>query len=178
MATGLVEPVDGGYGLTAEGLRYIDTISLKDEQPRVQPKIVTQIACQNEKGEWLLYRRNRQPFRGSIGFPYGKIHLGETVLAAAEREFTDKTGLTATLQHRGEVYITAVEKGELISHMLSHLFTGVVTGGELKAETEYGECFWATVDPAGTDYFPGFREELKLLEGRTDHFFEELYFDL
>lgn len=70
MKEGLVtKRSDGQYELAAEGKLYADRLSLQSFTPRVQPKIVTLIACQNEHDEWLLYERKRQPLIGQIGFP-------------------------------------------------------------------------------------------------------------
>lgn len=178
MASGWVNKSGGAYALTSTGLLEVDRLSSVDSKPRIQPKIVTLIACKNERGEWLVYRRTRQPFKGLVGFPYGKIHLGEKVGAAAKREFKDKTGLDAALTHRGDVYLTIYDKaGELISHMLTHVFSGDVTGGKLKTESEMGTCFWQDLKKLPTkQWFPGFKEELSLLENTTGHFFEEYTF--
>ncbi len=178
MASGWVNKSAGAYALTPTGLLEVDRLSSVDSQPRIQPKIVTLIACSNEAGEWLVYRRARQPFKGLVGFPYGKIHLGEKVGAAAKREFKEKTGVDAALTHRGEVYLTVHDKeGELISHMLTHVFSGKVTGGTLREASEMGKCFWQDVKklPA-KQFFPGFKEELALLSKGEERFFEEYTF--
>ncbi|MDO8638731.1 MAG: NUDIX domain-containing protein, partial [Candidatus Daviesbacteria bacterium] len=99
---GLVKKkADGKYELTSEGIGFTDRLSLSNFKPRIQPKIITLIVCQNKNGEFLLYKRGKQPFLGYTGFPYGKIHLGEKITQAAERELKEKTGLFAKLNHRG-----------------------------------------------------------------------------
>lgn len=153
------------YQLTPQGFEYVDRLSSAMRQPRIQPKIVTLAACQNSQGEWLLYRRAREPFRGRVGFPYGKIHLGEKVQEAAERELFDKTGLRASLCHLGEAYIAAYRKKELISHMLCHVFLAEELAGASFAESSIGECFWAKLEDIPRDeQFPGLAELLILVE--------------
>lgn len=165
----LVAHRENHYSLTAAGLRYVGQLSSLTEQPRIQPKIVTQIVCQNPKGEWLLYRRNRQPFKGLVGFPYGKIHLGETIQEAASRELQEKTGLSATLTHIGEAYVITRQKNELISHMLFHIFQAASVRGDLVEEGDYGQFFWQSITaPKSKQYFPGFHEIYQAI--MADHF--------
>jgi 8-oxo-dGTP diphosphatase len=153
------------YVLTPQGYDYVDRLSTAMRQPRIQPKIVTLAACQNEAGEWLLYRRAREPFRGKVGFPYGKIHLGEAVQQAAERELFDKTGLRASLKHLGEAYIAAYHKRELISHMLCHVFVAEELAGTPYTESSIGECFWARLeDIPVSEQFPGLAHLVGLVE--------------
>ena len=80
---------DGRYALTPGGNDYAERMSLTIMKPRFQPRVVTLICCQNEAGQYLLYRRARQPLYGMVSFPYGKVHLGEGIYAAAERELRD-----------------------------------------------------------------------------------------
>ncbi|HVE80646.1 MAG TPA: NUDIX domain-containing protein [Candidatus Dormibacteraeota bacterium] len=143
---GLVEKTDDGlYELTPEGKVRADQFSLQLFKPRLQPRIVTLIVCQNEEGQWLMFRRRRQPLYGQVGFPYGKLHIGESVKEAAERELKEKTGLSVALTHRGDGYISICEEGEPVSQILFHLFYGQSPSGKLKARVKAGESFWADI---------------------------------
>lgn len=175
MKQGLVQHQGNYYSLTAAGMRHVDQLSSLTEQPRIQPKIVTQIACQNSDGEWLLYRRNRQPFKGMIGFPYGKIHLGETIQVAANRELKEKSGLTANLTHIGEAYVISYEQDQLVSHMLFHIFLAKDFRGNLTEEGDYGQFFWQKITPTKADqYFPGFIEIYQAISTKHHPFFLEV----
>lgn len=169
---------DGRYELTPAGKLFADKLSLKSFQPRILPNIVTLIACKNQKGEFLLYKRKRQPFLGLIGFPYGKIHLGEKIADAAKRELKEKTGFSATLTHKGDVYITTFQNGELISHVFCHVFSGETPKGQLKRDTEIGKCFWAKIkDIKAKNYIPGFLPVYRILKQKNpDKFFKEFTF--
>ncbi len=164
----------GLYRLTADGLHYTDGLSQENFQPRIQPKIVTLLACQNDAGGWLLYRRGRQPFHGLLGFPYGKIHLGETIQEAAERELKEKTGLVADLAHAGDAYLTVFQRDEIISQMFCHIFVGSNATGIVMEKSEIGECSWQSIDKLGDDYMPGFREIFSHLNTGGDRFFDQI----
>lgn len=174
---GVVGKYLGKYSLTSKGKRYAARISLKTMRLRVQPKIVTEIVCKNSKVEFVLYKQKRQPFIGEIGFPYGKIHLGEKIAEAAAREFKEKTGLSALLTHRGEIYSSVYEKSELVSHMLIHVFTCSKPKGKLIEANDDGEYFWGDPSTFAQDdkLMPATKEILKLLnKNSTRLFFDEI----
>lgn len=163
---GYVRKKDDGYELAPKGLQFIDTLSMKTWQPRIQPKIVTLIVCQNSKGEWLLYRRMKSPFYGMVGFPYGKVHLGERLEEAVLRECEEKIKIAVSqAAHIGDAYVVVYEEGEVISHMLAHVFRAELPKGS--GEKVGGDCFWAKVDdPADPEYIPGFTEIFRIVAER------------
>jgi ADP-ribose pyrophosphatase YjhB (NUDIX family) len=143
---GYVSRTQGGYCLTAEGKRYVERVSIKEFKERIQPKIVTLAVVKNTKGEYLLYKRRRMPMRGLIGFPYGKVHLGERLEQAAHRELGEKTGLSATLKLRGHMYLTVHDEEELVTQMLCHVFAGREPMGDLREEFPAGDSFWRRIE--------------------------------
>ncbi len=168
---GLIELKTGHYYLTAKGKQHVDRISFTTLHTRVQPKIVTLIVLK-EKNKYLLYERKRMPFIDHVGFPYGKIHLEERILEAADRELLEKTGLRANLKHRGDVYLTVHDETELISHMLCHVFSGSKITGDLK-----GECFWSPIESIPkSKLIPGVAQIEKLLKENKSNFFFAEYF--
>jgi 8-oxo-dGTP pyrophosphatase MutT (NUDIX family) len=172
-----VKRPDGRYELTPEGQRYVDGLSLETFVPRIQPRIVTLIACQNQAGEWLFLRRKRQPLLGTVGFPYGKIHLGETVAGAAKRELAEKTGLTAELTHRGDGYITICQQSEPVSQIMFHLFYGKDPQGEAQ-NTATGTVFWAPISARDDTYLPSVLDLIRLIQEQPNRFFVELTYQL
>ena len=136
----------GTYKLTSTGKRFVDTLSLETMRPRVQAKIVVLLACRDRLGRWLLMKRKVQPLLGQIGFPYGKMHLGETIHEAAHREMEEKTGLDGKLEHRGDGYITILENKKPVSEIYFHLFYCMGPTGYLKSEHKSGEVFWSDID--------------------------------
>ncbi len=177
---GYIQKTKNGYRLTAAGKRYADRVSLEKFEERVQPKIVTLIACKNKQGQFLLYRRKRQPFSGKIGFPYGKIHLGEKIADAVARELHEKAGLRAQLVHRGDVYITVYDNAEVVTHMLCHVFFGDRPEGTLTPQSSIGEFFWEYPRAVRlTQGIPGFREIARLLgKNGSGRFFAEYFLDV
>jgi ADP-ribose pyrophosphatase YjhB (NUDIX family) len=177
---GLVQKSDSHYSLTSNGIRYSSQLSLKTFQPRLQPKIVTLIASQNADEEWLLYRSKRQPFSDKIGFPYGKIHLGEKIREAADRELAEKAGVTADLRHVGDAYIIVHRDQELISQILFHVFRGTNVKIMKKIESEVWQCYWDTVRPIQeNEYMPGFLEIYhQVKKPSQNRFFKELSLNL
>ena len=178
---GLVQKTsDGKYELNLEGKIYTDKLSLKTFKPRIQPKIATLIVCQNNQGEYLLYKRKRQPFLELVGFPYGKIHLEETTLQAAQRELEEKTGLSANLKHLGEVYLTTFKDQQLLSQMLCHIFFTEDLKGRLKQSFEAGECFWGKIESfKPEELIPGVLDVYKLIKSPSNFlFFQEFTYHL
>ena len=163
------------YSLTSKGKEYVGRLSSLNYQVRIQPKIVTLIVAKDVKGRYLLYQRRLQPFIGKVGFPYGKIHLGETIAKAAQRELVEKCGLKAKLEHIGDAYVVSYEQDELISHMLFHVFLATEVTGKLIESSKYGTFFWEEVTSTNsTRFFPGFAEIFKAVQVKTKPFFLEV----
>jgi 8-oxo-dGTP diphosphatase len=178
---GVVVQVEGGYGLTSRGNQLLDRMSASELRPRVQPKILVEVACQREDGAWLFFRRKWEPFKGKVGFPAGNLHLGESVLEAAARELKDKTGLEANLTHLGNLYMTTLQDGDIISHLLTHVVVGKITGGEFISHSEQGEAFWHSESeelPEGS--FPGLKDVIAHIKKlpKDGQFFGEYSYNL
>ena len=170
--------IDGRYELTPEGLRYADTLSLTTFTPRAQPRLVTLLVCQNAAGQYLLLRRKRQPLLGFATFPYGKVHLGETIATAAGRELNEKTGLSANLNHRGDGYVTIYQGDEPVSQIYYHLFVGINIHGRLTPSTTAGDVFWATPHHDDLTLMPSVLDIIDLLGANEGRFFSELTYHL
>lgn len=121
----MVQKVEGGYGLTSQGLSYVDRVSEEKRVIRSQPKIITMLLVQNSDGDVLLQRRNKQPYINVWTLPYGKLHIeDESLNAAAEREALEKLGLqNQEMTHVGDCYIRVKNGDEIISTTLAHIFT-------------------------------------------------------
>ena len=178
VSEGYVKKLEESYQLTALGKRYVDKLSLRNFQPRFQPKIVTVIICKNSKEEYLLCHSSRQPFFGKLCFPYGKIHFGETLKAGAARELKEKTGLSAQITHRADAYLTVYENEELVTHMLCHIFLVAHCKGELKPHSSHPGEFcasWQKITKENrANFIPGFLNFFELVKTNKALFFKEL----
>lgn len=172
---GYVQKVADGYQLTASGKQFVDRISMEKFQPRIQPKIVTLLIVKNPQGQLLLWRRNKQPFIHKVGFITGKIHLGESINEAANRELYEKAGLTAKLRHAGDGYLTVYEEQELISQVMFHCFSGKIASSEIPLEFRK-EVFWGEITEQSSDLTPGAQEIYELAKNSKngERFFAEI----
>ena len=173
----LIEKRGADYTLTPQGLAYIDRLSHKNMDLRLQPHIATCADITTASGKTLLFKRHFQPYIHRPGFPLGKVHMGETVAEAAEREVREKTGLTdIPLVHRGIVYIEGKAQDFTISKILCHVFQGKVEIELPTIEPTFrGSCEWMDISNYKADQLmPGFLEVKQLLASSPYFFFAEI----
>jgi ADP-ribose pyrophosphatase YjhB (NUDIX family) len=121
---------------------------------------MTSLVCfRDNRREVLLYKRRKEPYYGMVTLPNGKLHYGEYVGNAADRELHEKTGLKADLKHIGIVYLNFINEGDSVNHTLSHVFLADEPQGDLNYEEGLNEPFWHVLDSI---------EELELLEGTKE----------
>lgn len=127
---GLVVKTDEGYTLTQDGLMYVDRVTLTKLNVRTQPKIITMLVIQNDEGDILLSRRDKQPYINAWTLPYGKTHIDDlTILDGARREWQDKIGgILPKITHAGDCYIRVRESERTLSATLAHVFYAVAEG--------------------------------------------------
>jgi ADP-ribose pyrophosphatase YjhB (NUDIX family) len=178
---GLVEKQGKGYGLSAKGLAYVDRLSQGAMKDRLQPHIVTAIDLTTPDGKTLLFKRNFQPYIHLLGLPVGKIHYEESIVDAALRELSEKTGLSGiALTHRGMVYIHAKKNEYTIGRVLYHVFHADVEQ-ELTVMTpaDRGECEWMDHTLlTERECMPGFIRIKQLLASSQGLFFDEIQAEL
>ncbi|PIV90680.1 hypothetical protein COW46_02520 [Candidatus Gracilibacteria bacterium CG17_big_fil_post_rev_8_21_14_2_50_48_13] len=145
---GLVEKdPDGRYILSRKGKEEANRHDRDAESPRVQAKVSAVFCLQNAEGQWLVYTRKKEPYFNSIGFPTGKVQLGETYADAAERELLEETGLVAKASLRGILHVHVYD--ENTKELLEDKLFGVCLMGEHHGRlspSEEGEFFWSTLE--------------------------------
>lgn len=101
-------------------------------------------------GRVLLLRRRKEPYKGYLALPGGKIEFGETPLQAAVREAHEETGLEFG---GGRVCGCATEvirsKGEAEAQFSMFVVRFDYAGGALRAGAE-GELEWVELEGIGS----------------------------
>ncbi len=101
-----------------------------------------------ENGRLLLIKRGNEPGKGLWAVPGGKVRIGETLKAAAQREAAEETGLNVDV---GDVAWV----GEHLTdthHIVLIDFYAKATGGELEASDDAEEVEWVPLD--SVDSYP------------------------
>lgn len=180
---GLVEKHEKLYRLTQKGKLMATRYSLRQQDIRLMPSTLSVIFLTAADGQVLLYERARQPYLGSLGAPSGKIHFGETLREAAERELVEKCGYTAGvvgLTLRGEFSLVSFEaNGEqnLQNHILGHVWTGQVGDDKRAHQNHAGKTFWANWEKQDYGKFiPGYKEIVEAINSSGKHFILDLKF--
>lgn len=101
----------------------------------------------------LLVRRAKPPYAGEWAIPGGKVRLGETLQAAAEREVLEETGVRIRAGSPAYTfeYIERAEEQVRYHYVVVDLF-GTWLEGEPRAGSDAAEAAWIPV--AELDRFP------------------------
>ncbi len=84
------------YSLTDKGKEYANRMDTDEIKIEIQSKLSAWICCtriKNNKTQYLIHTRLKQPFYGCQGFMTGKIKYGEKVVDSVKRELKEETGL-------------------------------------------------------------------------------------
>ena len=120
-------------------------------------------------GAVLLVRRGRPPAAGQWAIPGGRVHPGETLAEAAERELLEETGVRA---RAGEVVyqfetLDRDEAGALRHHYVVIDLQAEYLGGEPRAGADAAEARWVGLGEVDAlDLHDATRDLLGRLQGR------------
>ncbi|MEN4029210.1 MAG: NUDIX hydrolase [Methanobacterium sp.] len=90
------------------------------------------ITCENDS--IILIKRKKSPYKNSWALPGGFVEYGETVESAILREVKEETCLEIELQ--GIVGVYSNPDRDPRGHTVTICYLAVITGGELKADTD------------------------------------------
>jgi ADP-ribose pyrophosphatase YjhB (NUDIX family) len=167
-----------GYRLSPLGLSQVDRMSTNELQIRIQPKIITMCLVYNEVGQLLLLKKSKQPFIGAWTFVSGKLHLEDGgARAAMTREIRERIDVDTneTLTHNADAYLSVSIDGQLVSTVLSHIFTMTIRSDEVKRK----DVSWSNLkERSSMQLAPGVAEICNLVEANPRTFsFAEYHID-
>ncbi|MGB9614416.1 MAG: NUDIX domain-containing protein [Fervidobacterium sp.] len=86
----------------------------------------------------LFIKRNKEPFKGFLVPPGGRVEEGEGVVDAVFREFKEETSLDS---YDLKLKMVTSEKGPENNNWILFIFTGKVNSDKV-IESDKGELFW------------------------------------
>jgi len=115
-------------------------------------------ACVWKDGKVLLVQRAKPPL-GLWSLPGGQVELGETALAAAQRELMEEAGVTAELTAFIGLYEIIMEKPAF--HYAIACYGGLWTAGEASAASDALAARWlAPTELDSLDFAPNVFEAI------------------
>ena len=126
-------------------------VSGQKHRSLVRP-IVAVLAVVIRDGRVLLVQRANSPDAGLWGFPGGKVEFGEHLLAVAERELLEETGVGAKAQqafNAVDAYDLA-ENGELRRHFVLIAVQCLWQAGEPAAADDALDARWFSLEKLET----------------------------
>ena len=114
------------------------------------PRPTAGVVCLRGR-EVLLIKRGNPPRQGQWSLPGGRIEWGETTEAAALRELTEETGVTAELLGLVDVVdgvMTSRETGEVTRHFIMIDYAARWLSGEVVAGDDAADARFFDLDEA------------------------------
>ncbi len=125
-----------------------DVIAVDSEGSFPHRPIVAVGAVVFRDGRVLLVRRGRPPSEDLWAIPGGKVRLGETLQAAAEREIREETGLA--IRALEPVYtfdhLEQDESGRIRFHYVIVDLRAEYIGGQIRPGDDAREARWVSAD--------------------------------
>lgn len=102
-------------------------------------------------GRVLLVVRGQPPLQGQWSLPGGAVEVGETLVAALQREVLEETGLVVSVGEVVEVLdrIHMDADGRVEYHYVLIDYVCGVVGGRLDAQTDAADARWVALDALG-----------------------------
>lgn len=112
------------------------------------PLVGVGVAIYNEQGQVILVQRARPPRQGTWGLPGGLIDLGETLIAAVQREVMEELGITIEVGGLVTTFepIYHDSEGKVEYHYVVLEYWAHYVSGTPVAQDDAGACAWARND--------------------------------
>jgi 8-oxo-dGTP diphosphatase len=118
-------------------------------------------------GEFLILKRNEEPFRGRWDLPGGFVEMGESPADAAVREVKEETGLAVEPLELIGAFTS--EYGTTGRHTVDIAYLCRLDGGEFELDTgEKTDAAWVALGDMPQLAFAGERQALSALRARRD----------
>jgi 8-oxo-dGTP diphosphatase len=101
-----------------------------------------------KEGRIVLIKRLKDPFKGMLALPGGKMDYGETIEDAAIREALEETSIKVRL--KGIMGVYSEPGRDPRYHAMSIVFVAEPEEGELKAGSDAAEAVWMDVSEIDT----------------------------
>jgi len=125
--------------------------------PQQFPKLGAS-ACVWKEGKVLLVQRAKPPL-GLWSLPGGHVELGETAVAAAERELLEESGMTADITEFVGLYEIILERP--LFHYAIACYGGMWRSGEARASSDALDVRWVAPEELDSlDFAPKAREAI------------------
>jgi 8-oxo-dGTP pyrophosphatase MutT (NUDIX family) len=143
---GLIDRNSDGYTLTARGKMFVADLSqTKQMNPRKLPRPMVMIINRNDEGEYLLFKWRRQPYRGLVGFPFGRQLYGTSLQDSAADQLAYKAGYQASLEFIGQVNSVVRDGGRVTEHLAISVFEAKDLHKASSPDGLTGRMFWGGV---------------------------------
>ena len=116
-------------------------------------------------GEYLILRRNEEPFAGEWDLPGGFVEMGEDPAQAVVREVLEETGLNVSPIEIIGAFTSAY--GSTGRHTVDVAYLCRLDGGDFELDLgEKSDATWASLGEMPKLAFAGERQALEALRGR------------
>jgi mutator protein MutT len=116
-------------------------------------------------GEYLILKRNEEPFAGEWDLPGGFVEMGEDPAQAVVREVLEETGLNVSPIEIIGAFTS--EYGSTGRHTVDIAYLCRVDGGDFELDMgEKSDAAWASLGEMPKLAFAGERQALETLRGR------------
>ena len=145
----LVQKTSEGYSLTRHGKEYANRMDTDQNEIEKQPKISVALIVErqhNNRREFIVQQRLKQPYYGFFGRLGGKVRWGESFEEAAARELEEETGLKGTFTFSSIFHkrdYRSSDKSLLEDKVFVVMYCNAFQGTMME-EFEGGKNFWMT----------------------------------